>query len=182
MADLKNLLAFALGEINEGALADANFQESDEAFSLEDEEIIEECAEITARLYIQSELLAESAAEIDAAVNETYTRLQNYLQGQGIITEATITVGKNQSAMVLGKDAQINRLTKIFTLKLARKANTKDYKKFKIGAQLKKNSMAKMMKQFGKKANLMAKKAWKKMGTSKSRIDAENGEFKKGKR
>lgn len=169
MNNLQRLRAFVDGAIDESALTEV--QDANVPFSLEDEEIIEECADITARLYIQSELFGETADEINAAVNETYARLENYLKGQGLISEATISVGKNQSATILSKQAQINRLTKIFTLKLARRANSKDYKKFKIGAQLKKIHMAKMMKQFGKKAELMAKKAWKKVG-SNSKVNA----------
>lgn len=161
MKNLNTLRAFARGEIDESAFSD--IQGSEEPFELDDPEFLEECVTIAAPIYIQCELISESAEEINAAVNETYTRLKNYMVGQGLISEATIAVDKNTNVMHFSKQAQINRLEKIITLKLARKDNAKEYKKFKIGAQIKKKNMLAMVKRYGNKAKAYAKKAWMKL-------------------
>ena len=177
--DLKNLRAFAYGEIDESAFNE--IQSADEPFDLEDEEYITECMGVAIRLYIQSELFNESAEELNAAVNETYDRLQNYLIGQGMINEASVTVHKNSNLVFLSPKAQIERLKKIHVLKLARAAKTNDYKKFKIGANLKKISMQKMLKQFGNKAEKLAKQTWNKVSHN-AKVNATVSNAKKKKK
>lgn len=177
--DLKNLRAFAYGEIDESVFNE--IQDADEPFDLEDEEFITECMGIATQLYIQSELFSESAEELNAAVNETYDRLQNYLIGQGMINEASVTVHKNSNFVLLSPKAQLERLKKIHVLNLARAQKSNDYTKFKIGANLKKTSMMKMVKQFGNRAEKLAKKSWKKI-SSDAKTNASIAKAKKNKK
>jgi len=46
---------------------------------------------------------------------------------------------------------------------MARKANSKYYKKYKLGIQIKKTNMDAMVRQFGQKADRMAKQAWQQL-------------------
>ena len=160
--NLKNLRAFARGAISESALQEMN--DANEPFDLEDEEFMAECVAAATPLYIQYEILGESADAMDEAAVETFSRLQNYMVGQGLISEAAVSITNPKINIVhLNKQAQINRLTKIITLKLARKAGSKNYKKYKLGLQIKKVNMEAMTKSYGQKASRLAKQAWSKL-------------------
>lgn len=155
----KSMREFARGMIDENVYQSQT--EAENAFELTDEEM-NEAVRIAMPMYVQSKMLEDES--IDECVSETYARLMNYLEGQGIITEASISISNPKINVVhLNKDAQIKRLSKIFTLKMARKANSKYYKKYKLGIQIKKTNMDAMVRQFGQKADRMAKQAWQQL-------------------
>lgn len=178
--NLSSLRAFARGDINESALQE--MQDANEPFELEDEEFMAECVAAAVPLYIQYELMSEQAESIVEATTQTYARLQNYLVGQGIISEAAVSIANPRINIVhLNKQAQINRLYKVITLKLARRANSKSYKKYKIALKIKKANMEAMIKQFGSKASRLAKQAWAKL-SRQPKTNAVISEKKKSKK
>ncbi len=164
MSILKNLRAFAEGRIDEAALAEEENGElrEDEVEELEDEEFMQECAAIAVPMAIQDILLGECSDNIDDDVKKAFLTVQDYLVGQGIISEAaTVSISNPKINVVhLNKQSQLNRLKSIITVKLARKANHKSYKKYKLGQKIKKTNRAEMDKVFGKKAEMIAKKVW----------------------
>jgi hypothetical protein len=66
----------------------------------------------------------------------------------------------------LNKQAQINRLTSIITLKMARKAGSKNYTKYKMGQKIKKTNMEEMRKKYGDRAARLSKKLFAKLQKS----------------
>lgn len=159
--DLKLLRDFANGVIDENALKDSlnptdgyDF-ESDDAF-------VNECMAVAAPMFLQSELLGESADLIDEATTASYMELQGYMIGQGMLTEAAkVTVSNPKMNVVhLNMKAQLNRLTSIITLMMARKDNMKAYKKYKLGQKIKKTNRAEMDKKYQAKASRLAKKLY----------------------
>lgn len=159
---LKNLRAFASGQINESTLSELNG--NDEGYDFEnDEEFIQECMNVCMPTMI-SMMLMENADELDESVRNACITLNDYLVGQGIISEAaTVSLSNPKINVVrLNKQAQISRLTTIITLKMARKDNVKAYQKYKLGQKIKKTNMEEMRKRYGAKAERLAKKLWKK--------------------
>lgn len=160
---LKNLRAFATGQINESTLSELNG--NDEGYDFEnDEEFIQECMNVCMPTMISMMLMDESAEELDENVRNACIVLNDYLVGQGIISEAaTVSLSNPKINVVrLNKQAQLNRLSTIITLKMARKDNIKAYQKYKLGQKIKKTNMEEMKKRYGAKADRLAKKLWKK--------------------
>lgn len=167
MYELKNLRDFARGTINETELrrnlttdADIEEYENDEAF-------MQECTDLCMPTMIQmmmNESMEDIFESMDEATAQAYITVQNYLIGQGIISEAASVHINNPKLNVvhLNKQAQIKRLTTIITLKMARKAGHKSYKKYKMGQKIKKVNMEEMRKLYGAKAERLAKKLWAK--------------------
>lgn len=161
--NLKDIRDFARGEINESALASSIVD--DNTFELEqDEEFMQECMALVLPSVVQSELLGESADALDEATVACMAKLSDYFVGQGMMSEAAAVSISNPKVnfVRLNKDAQIKRLSKILTLKMARRDNQKSYKKYKLGQQIKKTNMADMVKRYGAKADQLAKKLWAK--------------------
>lgn len=153
---LSKMREYAKGILDESALK----APEDDSFDLEDQEFMQECAALAMPLILESEILSEATEKFGEIVNEAYQDLFTYMQGQGLINEAMNISNPRINYVRLNRDSQINRLTKIVTLKLARKTNDKSYKKFKIAHALKKKSMGEMMKKYGSKAERLAKKLW----------------------
>lgn len=161
MSSLKDLKAFAIGELDESALSTDSSNIDD---ILADKEFMTECTTLAMPLILQSEVMGESARALEEAAEGAYIQLENYLIGQGMINEASApsTIKNSKiNIMHLNKQAQLNRLKKIMVLKLARRANSNKYKKYKIGQKIKKENMADMIKTYGNKAEKLAKTIWK---------------------
>lgn len=159
---LKNLRDLANGRINEDTYnAIVNDDPEDLSEYEDDEEFIQECMAYVYPAMMQAEILGESS---DEAIIEAYLACQDYLIGQGMISEAAAVPITNPKINVvrLNKAAQINRLTTIITLKMARKDNAKSYQKYKLGQKIKKTNMEEMRKRYGAKAERLAKKLWEK--------------------
>ena len=158
--DMDKIRSFARGDISANELR-AYLNDDDNIPELEDEEFLQECSNIAMGLIIQGEMLDESGDIFDSTINETYSELHNYLVGQGIMNEASISITNPKINYVrLNKQAQIARLTKIVTLKLARKANSPFFKKYKIAMAMKKKNMGEMDKLFGARASRIDKQIW----------------------
>lgn len=161
--NLKGVRDFASGVIDEAALEATTDTDLDDIE--EDEEFIQECMALVVPTVIQTELIGESAcAALDEAAVECMQRLADFYVGQGMLSEAAAVSITNPKVnfVRLNKEAQIKRLSKILTLKMARRDNQKSYKKYKIGQHLKKTNMAEMVKRYGTKADQLAKKLWAK--------------------
>ena len=159
MADmLKNLRAFAQGKVNESALT---VEESTYDFE-NDDEFVQECMNACVPTFIQMALMDESAEAMDEDTKNAFITVQDYLVGQGLISEAaTVSISNPKLNVVhLNKQAQINRLSTIITLKMARKDKSKNYTKYKLGQKIKKTNMEEMRKKYGAKAERLAKKLW----------------------
>lgn len=172
---IKSLRDFANGIIDESAL---NANDEADVLELEnDEEFMQECMALCIGTILQSEIMDESAERLDEATRDAFIKVQEYMVGQGMLSESAVTISNPKINVVhLNKEAQINRLRKILILKMARKDNSKNYKKYKLGQQLKKTNMFDMDKRYGNKAAILAKKLWaktKKSGKITAVVDSK---------
>lgn len=145
----------------------------------QDEDILMECTDIGLGFVLQSEMFGE---EDDRAIDECGSELRDYLVGQGVINESTISINNPRMNYVrLNKQAQINRLRKIIIIKLGRKNKRPAFKKYRIGIMLKKTNMEILEKEFGKRAESLAKKVWQntaKKGKVKATIEDKKSKKK----
>lgn len=160
----ESLRKFASGSITESALQSNLTTDADIKEYEEDQQFIQECMALGMPLIMQEMILGEAADELDENVKNAVITLQNYFVGQGLISEAAAISISNPKINVvrLNKQAQINRLTTILTLKMGRKANHKAYKKYKMGQKIKKSNMEELRRIYGAKAERLAKKIWAK--------------------
>lgn len=167
MSSLKQLREYGTGIISESAMRSAITTDDDIAEYENDEQFMQECTALCMPTFVQmmmDEACGDMYDAMDEATREAFVTVQNYLVGQGIISEAaTVSLNNPKINVVrLNKKAQINRLTTILTLKMGRKANHKAYKKYKLGQKIKKDNMETLRKIFGGKAERLAKKLWAK--------------------
>lgn len=178
MADfLKNLRAFANGQINESAL----HVEDTEGYDFEnDEEFIQECMTACLPQMIQMELMDESANELDEDVKEAFLKVRDYFIGQGLMSEAAISINNPKVNYVrLNKQAQMKRLTSIISLKMARKDKIKAFSKYKLGQKIKKENMAIILQRYSSKAERIARKLMNNMKHGKPSAVVESKKKKK---
>lgn len=164
---LKTLRQYATGKINESTMQAANVTDDDIAEYENDPKFMQECAAMcmpTMLSMMMDESMNDVFASMDEATAAAFVAVQNYLVGQGVLSEAaTVSISNPKLNVVhLNKQAQISRLTTILTLKMGRKANHKAYKKYKMGQKIKKENMEALRKLFGAKAERLAKKLWAK--------------------
>ena len=184
MFDLKNLRAFATGNISESAFR-AEGTEAD-AYDFENDEVfMQECMNACLGTMLSMEILGESADAMDEATKDAFITVHNYLVGQGVISEAaTVNLNNPKVTFVkMSRKAQMNRLTSIITLKMARKAGSPNFKKYKIGMKIKKENMAKMKEKYGKQAEKLAQKLMRSM-SKRGKVAAvvDNAKAKAGKK
>lgn len=163
MNPLKTLRAFAQGAIDESALTNPIDENNEDISAYEnDEQFMQECTQLCMPTMMLMEMLGESAEELDESVVNAIHVLDDYLRGQGLISEAASAPRINAKINVvhLNKNAQLARLKTIIVLKMARKDNVKAYQKYKMGQKIKKMNMAEMVKRYGAKAEKLAKKLW----------------------
>lgn len=164
LADFRN---FAKGKIDESALQSSLVTDADISEYEGDEKFMQECTALCMPTMLQmmmDESMGDMLDAMDEATLQAFMTVQDYLIGQGMITEAAAVHISNPKLNVvhLNKQAQMRRLSTIITLKMARKANHKSYKKYKLGQKIKKTNMAEMKKLYGAKADRLAKKLWAK--------------------
>lgn len=164
MSILSSFRNYGAGKINESALAANNVPDDDIREYEEDEQFMQEATAICLPMMIQGMLMEDAADAMDESVKEAFATIQNYMVGQGLISEAaTVSLSNPKINIVrMNKDAQISRLTSIFILKMGRKAGHKAYKKYKLGQKIKKTNMEELRKIYGAKAERLAKKLWAK--------------------
>jgi len=171
---IKSLRDFQSGRITESALQQELTTDDDIREYLEDEEFMQECTALCLPVIIQGMMTDDDEMEkMDESVRDAFITCQNYLIGQGLLDEAAAVKVSNPniSVMHLGKQARINWFQSIITLKMARRRNSPEYKKYKIAIRLKKENMKKMKKKFGKAAAALAKKLVPKVFTN-SKVNA----------
>ena len=161
---LKNMRDFVSGRIDEAALQ-AALNESDSSiesdYDFEDDpEFMQECASACMASIIQDMLIDESALEdLDEDTKEAFLRVKDYLVENGVMTEATVSLSNPKLNVVrLNKQARKKRLTSIIALKMARKENSNDYRKYKVSAKLKKTYFGKILGKYQSKAERLANK------------------------
>ena len=161
---IENLRGFMNGSISESALQSGIITDDDIAEYENDQEFMQEATAACMPTMLQMMLMDETAESLDEAVVSAFLASQDYLIGQGLIDEAAAVHISNPKLNVvhLNKQAQINRLATILTLKMGRKNNHKAYKKYKLGQKIKKMNMAELRKLYGAKAERLAKKLWQK--------------------
>ena len=162
MSNLSDLRKYAAGEMDEAALQAGLVEDVDISEYENDAAFMESVEMMCMPTMLQMMILGESCENLDEDVAEAFQKVQNYLIGQGAISEAAAVHINNPKINVvhLNKQAQINRLSTIITLKMARNANHKSYRKYKIGQKIRKDNMAEMKKLYGPKADRLAKKLW----------------------
>lgn len=178
MADfLKNLRAFANGQINESALQ----VEDTEGYDFEnDEEFIQECMTACLPQMIQMELMDESANELDEDVKEAFLKVRDYFVGQGLMSEAAMSINNPKVTFVrMSRQAQIKRLTSIISLKMARKDKIKAFSKYKLGQKIKKENMAIILQRYSSRAERIARKLVNSMKHGKPAAVVESKKKKK---
>ena len=153
---LKALKAFS-GKIDEAAEVDVSEFENDPKF-------MSECMADCLPIILQAQIMDESFANLDEATKDAFLKVQDYFVGQGLIDEATVPhINPKLNVVHMNKQAQINRLTSIITLKIARKQGSKNYTKYKMGMRIKKENMAEMKAHYGAKASILARKLYAKL-------------------
>lgn len=183
MSKLSSLRDFAKGKINESMLND---DMQDKGFDFEnDEAFIQECMTDCIGLIMQTELMDESVFDtLDEDTQEAFMKVMNYMANNGMIDEAAVSLNNPKISVVrMSKQAQMKRLTSIIALKMARKTNMKQYKKYKLGQKIKKENFNAIMQRFGDKAGRLAKKLvmQAKKGKVGAVIDAKKAERSKEK-
>ena len=156
---LKDMRAFANRELSESAFKAETMANSGYDFE-NDEEFMQECVSACLGTFLSMEILGEAADAMDEATKDAFIKVQDYLVGQGVITEAaTVNINNPKVNFVkLSRKAQLSRLTSIITLKMARKAGSPNFKKYKIGMRIKKENMNAMREKYGKQAEKLAQK------------------------
>lgn len=161
---LKNMRDFVSGRIDEAALQ-AALNESDSSIESDydfenDPEFMQECTSACMASIIQDMLIDESALEdLDEDTKEAFLRVKDYLVENGVMTEATVSLSNPKLNVVrLNKQARKKRLTSIIALKMARKENSNDYRKYKVSAKLKKTYFGKILGKYQSKAERLANK------------------------
>lgn len=166
MPKFEFLRQFVSGIIDESALRESMEPDvSDDISEYEaDEQFMQECTADCLGIMIENMILGdeEQTARLDEEVQKAIKTLSEYYVGQGLVNEAaTVRITNPRINVVhLSKQAQIARLKTIITLKMARRANHKSYKKYKFGQKIRKANMAIMKKLYGNKAEKLAKKLW----------------------
>lgn len=181
---LRAMREFASGRIDESALKnhmDLEINESTYDFE-NDEQFMMECADACVPLIIQDMLMDESAIEeLDEDVRDAFLRVRGYLVENGIMSESTVSLSNPKVSIVrLDKGARKKRLTSIIVLKMARKENSNNYKKYKLGQRIKKENFASMFQKYGSKAERLAEKLIRQ--TKKGKVGAVVEQKKAGKK
>lgn len=181
---LKNMRDFVSGRIDEAALQ-AALNESDSSIESDydfenDPEFMQECASACMASIIQDMLIDESALEdLDEDTKEAFLRVKDYLVENGVMTEATVSLNNPKISVIkLSKQARKKRLTSIIALKMARKENSNDYRKYKVSAKLKKTYFGKILGKYQSKAERLANKLIQqaKRGKVASVVEAKKAE------
>lgn len=168
---LNSLREFARGnitqeELNEAYMTDRRDYEALDTVAYEDDpEFVKECNEACLPTFLMMELM-ENAYDIDLdvmdeEVSDAFMKVHDYMVGQGLISEATMNINNPKVTFVkLSKKAQIQRLTTIIALKMARKNKDPKYKKYKLGSSIKRNNRDEIMKKYGQRAQKLSIKLW----------------------
>ena len=145
-------------------IMDESAEENEDELDLEnDEQFIQECMSACLPTFIQMELL-ENADTLDEDVKDAFIKVQDYMVGQGWLSEAATMNLNNPKVTVvkLSKESQIKRLKTIIALKMARKQNDQKYKKYKVGAKIKKTNLQEIINRYGSKAERLARRLYEK--------------------
>lgn len=143
-------------------IMDESVEEDNDELDLEnDEQFIQECMSACLPTFIQMELL-ENAEALDEDVKDAFVKVQDYMVGQGWLSEAaTVNLNNPKVTVVkLSKESQIKRLKTIIALKMARKNNDQKYKKYKVGAKIKKANLQEIINRYGSKAERLARRLY----------------------
>lgn len=168
---LNSLREFARGnitqeELNEAYMTDRRDYEALDTVAYEDDpEFVKECNEACLPTFLMMELM-ENAYDIDLdvmdeEVSDAFMKVHDYMVGQGLISEATMNINNPKVTFVkLSKKAQIERLSTIISLKMARKNKDPKYKKFKLGSRIRKENREAIKAKYGQRASKLAQKLW----------------------
>jgi hypothetical protein len=156
MFNLKAMKALANGAPINEAIENMGMEDLDSSDLILIDETL---AEVGATLFFD-DLQLDYLESIEKPFLEAMNELSEYMVANGLLNENFVVTNPKKNIVRLNKFAIMNRLEKIFTLKLARKAKDKNFKKYKIGTKLKRSSMKLMHAKYGNKAKMMAKKAF----------------------
>ena len=172
---IEELRKIADGQLNESTLLSADASQQNEAFELDGEELDEaavekllaECARSLAPMFLQHEILGESAiAALEEAVVDGYAQLENYLSAQGLQEAAAPSINPRLNVVHLNRQALMNRYRAKMILALARRANSTEFKKYKMACAMKKENFKKMASKYGTQADRLTKQYFAKMKRS----------------
>jgi hypothetical protein len=168
---MESLREFARGnisqaELNEAYMTDRRDYEALDTVAYEDDpEFVKECNEACLPTFLMMDLM-ENAYDIDLdvmdeEVSDAFMKVHDYMVGQGLISEASININNPKVTFVkMSKKAQIERLKTIISLKMARKNKDPKYKKYKLGAKIKKANLLEIKSKYGSRAEKLAIKLW----------------------
>lgn len=155
--DLSLMRQYVSGQLDEttvSMLADAN-----NAFDLTDEEVedvMREGAELGMPLILQAEIMGDECDAMTEATITAFNELSSYFVGQGIM-ESAIPTNPKINVVRLNKAAIMKKLKTMYTLLLARRAGSKEFKKYKLACGIKKANREIMDRKYGARAEKMAK-------------------------
>lgn len=153
---------FIENRIDEKTLNESAFNKSTDpdVFSEADEQLMNETLAEAMPFLIADDIIMEAYDKGEVIFQESMTELQSYLKSNGLLSESFSMSNPKKNYVRLNRMAILERLRSILIIKLARKNNDKNYKKYKIGTKIKRNSFREMEKRWGAKATPMAKKIY----------------------
>ena len=129
--------------LDEGVIADMLDEDVDLVDYLNDETFMQECAAFAVPLAIET-MMYENITDpevFDESVSNALGTIYNYMVGQGILSEASaMHFNPKMNIVHMSKGAQISRLTSMVAINMGRKNNDRAFKKFRIGAKIKKEN------------------------------------------
>lgn len=186
---IEELRRYADGIIDESALlsADAAAQNkefdlsSDEVDEAAEEQLMAECARSLAPSFLQLQILGEeTVAAVEEATVDAYAQLESYLSANGLSEATAPAINPRLNVVHLNRQALMNRYRAKMVLALARRANSTEFKKYKMACAMKKENFQKMAAKYGSQADRMTKQYFAKMkrsGKVSSVVEAKKAEI-----
>ena len=143
---------------NDGTILTESISNQPDVFTEADEQRMNETLAEVMPFLIADDIILEAYEKGETVFQEAMTELQSYLKSNGLLSESFAMSNPKKNYVRLNKMAIIERLRSILIIKLARKNNDKNYKKYKIGTKIKRNAFKAMDTRWGAKAGPMAKK------------------------
>lgn len=170
--NIEELRAHVDGIIDESALLSADAASQNETFDLDGDELDEaameqllaESARAMAPMFLQYEILGEATINaVENAAVSAYKELEGYLSAQGIQEAAAPVINPRMNVVHLNRQALMNRYRARMILTLARRANTSEFKKYKMAIAMKKENFQKMSAKYGSQADRLTKQYFARM-------------------
>ena len=172
---IEELRRYADGVIDESTLLSADAASQNKEFELDSDELDEaaseqllaECARSLAPSFLQLQILGEdTVAAVEEAAVDAYGQLESYLCANGLQEASAPAINPRLNVVHLNRQALMNRYKAKMVLALARRANSTEFKKYKMACAMKKENFQKMATKYGSQADRLTKQYFAKMKRS----------------